>query len=207
MRVLGIDEAGRGCVFGDLVIAGFLAINPDEDALRAAGAADSKALSAARRLEAREQLRPLGDVTIRRVTPQQIDAENLNRLEEAVIIDLVTRYEPDLVLLDALGHPSTLPNLRARLQRALPKVWRPSGRSSPKPTRRTLWWERLRSSPRPTAMPRWPSLPRRSATLARATPATRKPRPGSPRGHARARRGLRLSARGGPRSPNSPSRP
>lgn len=129
MRVLGIDEAGRGCVLGDLVVCGFLVHAPDDAApgelaphdlaLRAAGADDSKAMTPARRLEVREALRPLGTADVRRISAQRIDGGNLNTLEEEVVVDLVRRWRPDRVVLDALGHPATLPALRARLQAAL----------------------------------------------------------------------------------------
>ena len=132
MRVLGIDEAGRGCVFGDLVIAGFLVENPDESVLKDAGAGDSKGMSAKRRLEARERLRSLGSIEIRRVTPPQIDCANLNALEEAAILDLVRCCRPDVVFLDALGHPSTLPRLQARLCAALPEELCPEWTIEPK---------------------------------------------------------------------------
>jgi ribonuclease HII len=117
-RILGIDEAGRGCVLGDLIIASFLVESPRDDALRAAGAADSKALSEKRRDAAREALSGLGTADVRRVTPAEIDAGNLNALEEAIIVELVRRWRPDVVLVDALGHPRTLDATVARLRAA-----------------------------------------------------------------------------------------
>lgn len=131
-RVLGIDEAGRGCVLGDLVIAGFLTVDPDEMALREAGAADSKAIKAKKRLEIRDRLSDHGEAMVRRVTATEIDGNNLNHLEEAVIIELVRECRPDVVLLDALGHPSTLPALERRLQRALPDDLQPDWVIEPK---------------------------------------------------------------------------
>lgn len=118
-RWLGIDEAGRGCVLGDLVVAGFLHEGVHCGALAEAGATDSKKLSRKRRIEVRERLRPLGKPLIRRITPARIDAGNLNTLEEEAIVDLVRTVRPDVVILDALGHPSTLPNTLARLQAAI----------------------------------------------------------------------------------------
>lgn len=116
MRVLGIDEAGRGCVLGPLVVAGFLAEDPDEGAMRAAGAGDSKAMSAKKRAAARLALAPLGTPDVRLVTARQIDDGNLNALEEDVVADLVRTHKPDLVRMDALGPPSAMPRLRARLE-------------------------------------------------------------------------------------------
>lgn len=119
LRWLGIDEAGRGCVLGDLVVGGFLFEGPDCGPLAEAGATDSKKLSAKRRLAVRAKLEPLGEVHIRRITPTQIDAGNLNRLEEDAIIDLIRTTRPDCVIIDALGAPSTLPRTVERLQRAV----------------------------------------------------------------------------------------
>jgi ribonuclease HII len=116
MRVLGIDEAGRGCVLGPLVVTGFLVEDPDEAQLKAAGADDSKAMSAKKRDAARTLLAPLGHADIRLITAQQIDVGNLNTLEEMAIADMVRLHKPDLVKMDALGPPSSLPRLIERLQ-------------------------------------------------------------------------------------------
>ncbi len=118
MRILGIDEAGRGCVLGPLVVASFLAIDVDPEALRAAGANDSKKLSAAKRDLARERLAALGHAEVRRIEPTAIDEGNLNAVEEAVIADLIREARPDLVRIDALGHPRTLHRIVARLREA-----------------------------------------------------------------------------------------
>jgi ribonuclease HII len=132
VRVLGIDEAGRGCVLGDLVIAAFVVDGADDDTLRAAGAADSKSLAPARRIEARDRLAALGCVSVHRVSARQIDEANLNHLEEAAIVALIVEHRPDVVRLDALGHPNTLPALRKRLQSQLPRRLRPEWTIEPK---------------------------------------------------------------------------
>ena len=118
MRVLGIDEAGRGCVLGALVIAGYLAEDVTDEALKAAGARDSKAVSAKKRWVAREKLALLGTADVRTVSCAQIDNGNLNTLEEAVIADLVRTHRPDHVIIDALGHPKTLGAVQARIAAA-----------------------------------------------------------------------------------------
>lgn len=132
MRVLGIDEAGRGCVLGDLVIAAFAVDGCDDDALRTAGAADSKAIAAAKRLTARENLAQLGIASVRRVTAREIDDQNLNQLEETAIVELITELRPAVVRIDALGHPNTLPALKQRLQARLPRGLRPEWTIEPK---------------------------------------------------------------------------
>ncbi len=119
MRVMGIDEAGRGCVLGDLVVCGYVVESLDDEALRAAGADDSKRLSAKRRVAARQALGALGEADVRCITPAEIDAGNLNELEEATIVSLIDRWQPERVYIDALGHPRTLPALQKRLLGAL----------------------------------------------------------------------------------------
>jgi ribonuclease HII len=116
VRVLGIDEAGRGCVLGPLVVAGFLAEGVGDDALRAAGARDSKAITHVKRLAAREKLVALGSPDIRPILATEIDEENLNALEERIVVDLVQKWQPDLVIIDALGHPRMIPALIERLK-------------------------------------------------------------------------------------------
>jgi ribonuclease HII len=125
VKVLGIDEAGRGCVLGDLVIAGFAVHAPDEGALRIAGAGDSKAMAASKRERARERLCEMGDVEVRRIDAPTIDGGNLNALEEHAILSIIEATTPDLVQLDALGHPNTLGRLRARILGALRPGLRP----------------------------------------------------------------------------------
>lgn len=127
MRVLGIDEAGRGCVLGSLVIGAFLVEDPDDDLLRAAGAADSKALSAKKRVEARAKLAELGTADVFAVPATAIDKANLNALEEAAIASLITRLRPDVVFMDALGPPKGVDRVRARIEAQIPegvvKAW------------------------------------------------------------------------------------
>lgn len=117
MRVLGMDEAGRGCVLGPLVVGAFLLEGDDQAGLRAAGAADSKAISARRRGEAIGRLQSLGQVRTLHVTPREIDAGNLNELEHRCFVDHVRHFRPDRVYLDAPVHPAGIPAVRRRLER------------------------------------------------------------------------------------------
>jgi ribonuclease HII len=132
VRVLGIDEAGRGCVIGDLVVAGFVTETDDEEALRNAGAADSKSIAPLKREEARRLLGALGQVKLRRIAAPSIDEGNLNTLEEEAIVALVRAFRPDVVRLDALGNPSMLPGLQRRLQARLPRKLQPEWTIEPK---------------------------------------------------------------------------
>lgn len=124
MRVLGIDEAGRGCVLGALYVGAFVADGVDDRLLLDAGAADSKALTHPKRLRARALLAALGQADVLAIPAAAIDEGNLNTLEEDAIVALVLKWKPDRVVIDALGHPRTLPKVLARLQsRARATEW------------------------------------------------------------------------------------
>ena len=118
-RILGIDEAGRGCVLGPLAVGGFLICEHSQDALRAAGADDSKRLSKKKRDQIRLKLADLGTADVRLISAKAIDGANLNELEMQAIVLLVNRFEPDVVYIDALGHPQTLPALARKLDQTV----------------------------------------------------------------------------------------
>ena len=121
MRVLGLDEAGRGCVLGPMVVGAFCVddVLVTDVMLREAGATDSKKLTAKRRVRAWEVLRSMGEHEQVEISARQIDGGNLNQLEEAVFVDLIDRYEPELVLIDAPTHPNGIPHFTRRVVRAL----------------------------------------------------------------------------------------
>ncbi len=124
MRILGIDEAGRGCVLGPLVVGAFAMDAPEgqgaaDARLRDLGVDDSKRLSAAKRTRIRATLDPVGLPAVRAISPAAIDDGNLNTLEEAAIVELVVAARPDHVIMDALGHPRTLPAVQDRLAAAV----------------------------------------------------------------------------------------
>lgn len=115
MRILGLDEAGRGSVLGPLVVGGYLWEAEDQAALRAVGADDSKVLSHTRRVKIRERLTSIGQGLVQVIAATAIDEGNLNRLEEVAFVALVQATAPDRVYLDAPVHPGGIPKLRDRL--------------------------------------------------------------------------------------------
>lgn len=115
MRILGLDEAGRGCVLGPLVVGAFLYEGEDQAPLRAAGADDSKALSPLRRARAREALAALGEGRVLHIEPSRIDEGNVNELEIEAFLAHVAALRPDRIYLDAPVHPRGIPALGRRL--------------------------------------------------------------------------------------------
>lgn len=88
--VLGIDEAGRGPVIGDMFVAG-VAINPSMlQRLRELGIRDSKELTpSARSRLVTIVLRYAEAVIVKRFPPSVIDKTNINVLYAKAVIDLV----------------------------------------------------------------------------------------------------------------------
>lgn len=128
MRILGLDEAGRGSVLGPLVVGAFAWEAPagcdlrDVQAqapLRQAGADDSKALRPERREQVRALLEALGQGRVRRIEAPDIDQGNVNHLEEDAFLALIREARPARVYLDAPVHPRGVPALSARLLRGL----------------------------------------------------------------------------------------
>jgi ribonuclease HII len=114
MSTLGIDEAGRGCVLGPLVVGGFLV--DDTGPLAEIGVTDSKRLSAKRREEIAAKLTHLGEGALEEIAPAQIDDGNVNTLEEAAFVRLIARFRPRRVIIDAPCHPAAIPALVRRLR-------------------------------------------------------------------------------------------
>lgn len=115
MRLLGLDEAGRGSVLGPLVVGAFCWEGEDQRPLREAGADDSKVLTARKRERIREVLGGLGTGAVIEIGPAAIDAGNLNTLEEDAFVAHILRFEPEVVYLDAPVNPRGIPAFQARI--------------------------------------------------------------------------------------------
>lgn len=104
----GVDEAGRGCVVGPLVIAAVAAERDELPLLKALGVADSKTLSPRRREEIFEKLRTSFRVGYMVVTPRRISSclrvnggDGLNELEYGVMAELVQSFRPRILFVDS----------------------------------------------------------------------------------------------------------
>ncbi len=110
---LGIDEAGKGCIIGPLVMGAVL-IDPEKEALlKSIGVKDSKLLTPEKREELFEQVKSIADrFEIVEISPRDIDlavfATNLNWLEADHQARFINLMKPTHVVIDC---PS--PNIRA----------------------------------------------------------------------------------------------
>lgn len=102
MRILGIDEAGRGPVLGPLVVAGVLC--EDQEALRELGVRDSKQLTPRRRETLAAEIARVATSRILSVTAAELDAsmeeESLNRVEARLFAEVIRELAPDEVIVD-----------------------------------------------------------------------------------------------------------
>jgi len=100
--ILGIDEAGRGCVIGPMVVCGVLLEEQTIAELKAAGVTDSKALTPARREELARKIAAVArGVFIEEITPSEIEKRNLNLLEIWRFRRIISKAKADIVYLDA----------------------------------------------------------------------------------------------------------
>ncbi len=114
LKVIGIDEAGRGPVLGSLFI-GFSIINVEsledlasyQEKLKTEGVKDSKLLSPKKKKEVYLKLNSLMDIKYAQLTPVLIDDNNakggsLNELEITAIMQILESEKPQHIIIDAL---------------------------------------------------------------------------------------------------------
>jgi ribonuclease HII len=108
--IAGIDEAGRGCVIGPLVIAGVLIKEENLALLKRIGVKDSKLLSPRKREAlAAEILKIAEKHVVFMLSPEEIDhavdsgrrLHKLNRLEADTMAQIINALEPDETFVDA----------------------------------------------------------------------------------------------------------
>ena len=109
MRVAGVDEAGRGCVIGPLVVAGAVFDGEDLPRLTEMGVRDSKALTPKKRLALADRIMDLAlDVSYFELPPRVIDKvvfrgkplRRLNYLETMAMAKVLRDLEPDAAYVD-----------------------------------------------------------------------------------------------------------
>lgn len=112
MRVLvaGVDEAGRGCVIGPLVVAGVMIKEEKLPELTRLGIKDSKLLSAKKRETLAVEIVRLAEkyltmkllpVEIDRAVESRRKLHKLNRLEAQTMAKIIAALKPDMTFVDA----------------------------------------------------------------------------------------------------------
>jgi ribonuclease HII len=110
MLIAGVDEAGRGCVIGPLVLAGFLIKQENLPALTQLGVKDSKLLSPKKRETLFTEITRLSESHhVVKLMPSEIDRvveskrklHKLNRLEAQTMAQIINTLKPDQAYVDA----------------------------------------------------------------------------------------------------------
>ena len=119
---MGIDEAGRGCVIGPMVICGVVLRRDKIDALVEIGAKDSKTLAASRRESLCSKILEIVEKSIvSEVNPSEIDQENINALGIREIVRMIAAADPDEVYMDVPTRGRGIPAYCQKIRAMLPK--------------------------------------------------------------------------------------
>lgn len=100
MNILGIDDAGKGCLIGSMVLAGVVIPKEDYEELKKIGVKDSKKLSHKKRDKLNDILRNKYPYFIEIVSAEEIDAENIIRIEEKRSANIINNLSFDMAVLD-----------------------------------------------------------------------------------------------------------
>ena len=110
MLVAGVDDAGRGCVIGPLIIAGVLMKEENIKKLVQLGVKDSKRLSPRKRETLAVEIKRIAlKYSLVKLSPKDIDEvvqtgrklHKLNRLEAQAMAKIVELLKPDIAYVDA----------------------------------------------------------------------------------------------------------
>jgi ribonuclease HII len=110
MLIAGVDEAGRGCVIGPLVIAGYLIKEVNIPLLIQLGVKDSKLLSPKKRENLSTEIMRIAEKHyVVKLSPSEIDhaveskrkLHKLNRLEAQAMAHIISMLKPDQAYVDA----------------------------------------------------------------------------------------------------------
>ncbi len=108
MKIMGMDEAGRGSIIGPMVICGLTIDKKNIQKLKALGVKDSKILSKKTRETLFEKIKRLAKPEIEIISCEEIDMNssagiNLNQTEAIHMARIINKERPDMVYIDALN--------------------------------------------------------------------------------------------------------
>ena len=110
MLIAGLDEAGRGCIIGPLVVAGVAIKEENLPNLTRLGVKDSKLLTSKKRAHLAQEIKLLSEqLVIIKLTPAEIDhvvasqrkLHKLNRLEAETMAKIIDALKPQEAYVDA----------------------------------------------------------------------------------------------------------
>ncbi len=107
MKILGIDEAGRGSVLGPLVVSGVAIKQERLKYLERLGLKDSKKISPKRRISLSRKIHRIADCHTVHITAKDIDLLrsrdfNLNEIEKIAINKIIGESKPTTCLVDSM---------------------------------------------------------------------------------------------------------
>jgi ribonuclease HII len=118
MKILGLDEAGRGSVIGPLVVGGTMMDSDQENFLNELGVDDSKVLSRETRETLYDQIQTEFVIDVRSLEPDELE-ENLTQVELRCLAKIINKLQPDQIVLDAPVGPPAIPGFVMQLERML----------------------------------------------------------------------------------------
>jgi len=117
--VIGVDEAGRGSLIGEMIVAGYMINEEDLDLLKEIGVKDSKELSREARRRIYRELANIGSYTIEPIPPSLIDKRSLTSITEEAISRIVYRLsrgvDPDCIKRITIDRYGKVRRLRSML--------------------------------------------------------------------------------------------
>lgn len=107
MKIVGIDEAGRGSVLGPLVVCGVAIEENRVKYLERLKLRDSKKLSPKRRIVLSRKIKKIAECYPVKITAQDIDLlrskdVNLNEIEKIAMKKIIGDSEPDISIIDCI---------------------------------------------------------------------------------------------------------
>ncbi|HHX99936.1 MAG TPA: ribonuclease HII [Methanothermobacter sp.] len=107
MKILGIDEAGRGAVLGPLVVSGVALEQNRLKYLERLGLKDSKKISPKRRITLSRKIERIAECHTIHITAKDIDMlrsrdVNLNEIEKIAMNRIIRESEPSTCFIDSM---------------------------------------------------------------------------------------------------------
>jgi ribonuclease HII len=116
MKIVGIDEAGRGSVIGPLVLCGVVIRENRIKFLERLEVKDSKKISPKKRVVLSRKIRKITDYHLVKITAQDIDIlrahdVNLNQIEKIGMLKIINKSDADTSIIDCFDvKPDRLKN-------------------------------------------------------------------------------------------------